>query len=157
MSLPLDFHPAVRGEIDDAHDWYEQRRPGLARISHRRAFTDKTNPILARGRFSDDVRGRRQREADRHQAVAGLSIDLSQHPNTTPINATRTPNRGHDSVLMPQAFLTLPLTARRQRARRHRPTQVRVYLSEHRSVRPSARQRHPHLSRRHANQRAYLQ
>jgi toxin ParE1/3/4 len=29
MSLPLDFHPAVRGEINDAYDWYEQRRPGL--------------------------------------------------------------------------------------------------------------------------------
>ncbi len=29
MSLPLDFHPAVRGEIRDAHDWYEQRRAGL--------------------------------------------------------------------------------------------------------------------------------
>ena len=31
MSLPLDFHPAVRDEIDSAHDWYEQRRPGLGR------------------------------------------------------------------------------------------------------------------------------
>ncbi len=29
MSLPLEFHPAVRDEIDDAHDWYEQRRHGL--------------------------------------------------------------------------------------------------------------------------------
>lgn len=29
MSLPLDFHPAVRDEIEDAHDWYEQRQPGL--------------------------------------------------------------------------------------------------------------------------------
>jgi plasmid stabilization system protein ParE len=29
VSLPLDFHPAVRDEIDDAHAWYEQRRPGL--------------------------------------------------------------------------------------------------------------------------------
>jgi hypothetical protein len=29
VSLPLDFHPAVRGEIADAHDWYEQRQPGL--------------------------------------------------------------------------------------------------------------------------------
>lgn len=26
MSLSLDFHPAVRDEIDDAHDWYEQTR-----------------------------------------------------------------------------------------------------------------------------------
>jgi plasmid stabilization system protein ParE len=29
VSLALDFHPAVRDEIDDAHDWYEQRQPGL--------------------------------------------------------------------------------------------------------------------------------
>jgi plasmid stabilization system protein ParE len=29
MSLPLDFHPAVRDEIEDAHEWYEQRQPGL--------------------------------------------------------------------------------------------------------------------------------
>jgi plasmid stabilization system protein ParE len=29
VSLPLDFHPAVRDEIDDAHDWYERRRSGL--------------------------------------------------------------------------------------------------------------------------------
>jgi hypothetical protein len=29
MSLPLDFHPAVRDEIDDAHDWYERRIAGL--------------------------------------------------------------------------------------------------------------------------------
>jgi hypothetical protein len=29
VSLPLDFHPAVRGEVNDAHDWYEQRRAGL--------------------------------------------------------------------------------------------------------------------------------
>jgi plasmid stabilization system protein ParE len=29
MSLPLVFHPAVRGEIDDAYRWYEQRQAGL--------------------------------------------------------------------------------------------------------------------------------
>ena len=29
MSLPPEFHPSVRGETDDAHDWYERRRPGL--------------------------------------------------------------------------------------------------------------------------------
>ncbi len=29
MSLPLDFHPAIRGEIDGAYNWYEQRQPGL--------------------------------------------------------------------------------------------------------------------------------
>lgn len=29
MSLPLDFHPAVRGETDAAYRWYEQQRPGL--------------------------------------------------------------------------------------------------------------------------------
>ncbi len=29
MSLPLEFHPAARGEISDAHDWYERRQGGL--------------------------------------------------------------------------------------------------------------------------------
>jgi len=29
VSLPLDFHQAVRNEIKDAREWYEQRRPGL--------------------------------------------------------------------------------------------------------------------------------
>jgi hypothetical protein len=29
MSLPLVFHPDVRGEIDDAYRWYEQQRAGL--------------------------------------------------------------------------------------------------------------------------------
>lgn len=29
MSLPLVFHPDVRGEIDDAYRWYERRRAGL--------------------------------------------------------------------------------------------------------------------------------
>ena len=32
MSLPLEFHPAVRDEIDDAHNWYEQRRSGLGKV-----------------------------------------------------------------------------------------------------------------------------
>jgi plasmid stabilization system protein ParE len=42
VSLPLDFHPAVRDEIDDAHDWYEQRRPGLGS-----AFLDDAQRVLA--------------------------------------------------------------------------------------------------------------
>jgi plasmid stabilization system protein ParE len=42
MSLPLDFHPAVRGEIDDAYDWYEQRRPRLGRD-----FLDEVERVLA--------------------------------------------------------------------------------------------------------------
>jgi plasmid stabilization system protein ParE len=42
MSLPLDFHPAVRGEIDDAHDWYEQRQFGLGRD-----FLDEVERVLA--------------------------------------------------------------------------------------------------------------
>jgi hypothetical protein len=29
MSLPLSFHPAVRGEIDQAYKWYEARQTGL--------------------------------------------------------------------------------------------------------------------------------
>lgn len=42
MSLPLDFHPAVRDEIDDAHDWYEQRRTGLGSD-----FLDEIQRVLA--------------------------------------------------------------------------------------------------------------
>ena len=42
MSLPLDFHPAVRDEIDDAHDWYEQRRSGLGTD-----FLDDLQRVLA--------------------------------------------------------------------------------------------------------------
>ena len=42
MNLPLDFHPAVRDEIDDAHDWYEQRRPGLGGD-----FLDEVQRVLA--------------------------------------------------------------------------------------------------------------
>jgi len=29
MSLPLVFHPDVQAEVDEAHRWYEQQRPGL--------------------------------------------------------------------------------------------------------------------------------
>jgi hypothetical protein len=29
MSLPLDFHPSVRGEVAAARGWYERQRPGL--------------------------------------------------------------------------------------------------------------------------------
>lgn len=42
MSLPLDFHPAVRDEIDDVHDWYEQRQPGLGGD-----FLDEVQRVLA--------------------------------------------------------------------------------------------------------------
>jgi toxin ParE1/3/4 len=42
VSLPLDFHPAVRDEIDDAHDWYEQRQPGLGG-----RFLDEVQRVLA--------------------------------------------------------------------------------------------------------------
>jgi plasmid stabilization system protein ParE len=42
LSLPLEFHPAVRYEIDDAHDWYEQRRPGLGAD-----FLDEVQRLLA--------------------------------------------------------------------------------------------------------------
>jgi len=42
VSLPLDFHPAVRDEIDDAHNWYEQRRPGLGNN-----FLDEVQRVLA--------------------------------------------------------------------------------------------------------------
>jgi len=42
VSLPLNFHPAVRDEIDSAHDWYEQRQAGLGR-----AFLDEVQRVLA--------------------------------------------------------------------------------------------------------------
>ncbi len=42
MNLPLDFHPAVRLEIDDAHNWYEHRRRGLGRD-----FLDEVQRVLA--------------------------------------------------------------------------------------------------------------
>lgn len=42
MTLPLDFHPAVRGEVDQAHDWYEQQRAGLGR-----EFLDEVERVLA--------------------------------------------------------------------------------------------------------------
>lgn len=29
MSLPLEFHPAVRREVDRAYRWYERQQPGL--------------------------------------------------------------------------------------------------------------------------------
>jgi plasmid stabilization system protein ParE len=29
MSLPLVFHPDVRGEVDEAYRWYEQQQAGL--------------------------------------------------------------------------------------------------------------------------------
>lgn len=42
MSLPQEFHPSVRDEIDAAHDWYEQRRPGLGGD-----FLDEVQRVLA--------------------------------------------------------------------------------------------------------------
>jgi plasmid stabilization system protein ParE len=42
VSLPLDFHPAVHDEIDDAHNWYEQRQPGLGSD-----FLDEVQRVLA--------------------------------------------------------------------------------------------------------------
>lgn len=42
MSLPLEFHPAVRGEVDSAYRWYEQRRSGLGRD-----FLDAVEWVLA--------------------------------------------------------------------------------------------------------------
>jgi plasmid stabilization system protein ParE len=41
MNPSPDFHPAVRDEIEHAHDWYEQRRPGLGG-----AFLDEVQRVL---------------------------------------------------------------------------------------------------------------
>ncbi len=42
MSLPLEFHPAARDEINAAYAWYEQRQPGLGS-----AFLDEVQRVLA--------------------------------------------------------------------------------------------------------------
>jgi len=42
VNLPLDFHPAVRGEIADAYDWYERRVVGLGAD-----FLDEIERVLA--------------------------------------------------------------------------------------------------------------
>jgi plasmid stabilization system protein ParE len=59
VTLPVDFHPAVRDDIDGAHTWYEERQPGLGS-----AFLDEVEDVLgeitanpARFGFADkDVR-----------------------------------------------------------------------------------------------------
>src|SRR5262245_12706034 len=41
MTLPLRFHPAVRGEVDDGYRWYETRQVGLGRD-----FLDEVQGVL---------------------------------------------------------------------------------------------------------------
>jgi plasmid stabilization system protein ParE len=43
VSLPLDFHPAVRREADAGYRWYEQQRPGLGTDD----FLDEVGRVLA--------------------------------------------------------------------------------------------------------------
>jgi plasmid stabilization system protein ParE len=42
VSLPLDFHPAVRREADAGYRWYEQQRSGLGTD-----FLDEVERVLA--------------------------------------------------------------------------------------------------------------
>lgn len=42
MNVLLDFHPKVGNEIEEAHSWYEKRRPGLGR-----EFLDELERVLA--------------------------------------------------------------------------------------------------------------
>lgn len=42
MTLPVDFHPAVHGEVDNAYRWYERRQTGLGQD-----FLDELQHILA--------------------------------------------------------------------------------------------------------------
>jgi plasmid stabilization system protein ParE len=42
VSLPLEFHPAVQVEIDDAHRWYERQCSGLGDD-----FLDEVQRVLA--------------------------------------------------------------------------------------------------------------
>jgi toxin ParE1/3/4 len=59
VSLPLEFHPAVPDDIDNAYQWYEQRRPGLGGD-----FLDEFERLLALvganpplyGRVEGDIR-----------------------------------------------------------------------------------------------------
>jgi plasmid stabilization system protein ParE len=60
VSLPLDFHPHVRVDTNQAYSWYEARRAGLGT-----AFLDAVEAALARvrdnpegyGVVEGDVRG----------------------------------------------------------------------------------------------------
>lgn len=49
MSLPLELHPAVQREIDDAFRWYERRQQGLGSDfldELQRVFADiQANPV----------------------------------------------------------------------------------------------------------------
>ena len=59
MSLPLDFHPAVRNEIDDAYNWYERRRLGLGGdfLDHVQRVLGEITANPARYGFADgDIR-----------------------------------------------------------------------------------------------------
>jgi len=42
VTLPLNFHPSVRGEVDDGYRWYERRQAGLGRD-----FLDEVDRVLA--------------------------------------------------------------------------------------------------------------
>ena len=42
MSLPLNFHPLVAGELDADYQWYEQRQAGLGK-----EFLDEVGRVLA--------------------------------------------------------------------------------------------------------------
>jgi plasmid stabilization system protein ParE len=42
VTLPLIFHPSVRGEVDDGYRWYEERQIGLGR-----EFLDELARVLA--------------------------------------------------------------------------------------------------------------
>jgi hypothetical protein len=48
VNLPLDFHPAVRDEIDQAHGWYEQRLSGLERKGDRHVYCNSNYSLPAR-------------------------------------------------------------------------------------------------------------
>ena len=42
MTLPLNFHPLVPGELDADYQWYEQRQTGLGQ-----EFLDEVGRVLA--------------------------------------------------------------------------------------------------------------
>jgi plasmid stabilization system protein ParE len=50
MTFPIAFHPEVRGEVNDAFNWYERQRTGLGE-----EFLEVVNSALARIRLQPEI------------------------------------------------------------------------------------------------------
>lgn len=60
MSLPLVFHPEVRGEIHDAYVWYDSQRTGLGE-----EFLTEVQVVLGRIRQNPELHAMRYRDVRR--------------------------------------------------------------------------------------------